>query len=154
MVHFMSVVTLVVLILEFLDVVTNTGAGHHTGHHAGHHINHGHRGRQGHSGSGAGRHNKYGGQGGNNCRHDHGHVAGGRHRDQVPSMHRSGGKKSFNPISYILNSENKQPRKSAAHAKKKGHADTAHSQTTQREVNPGKSNVLDDAECNHNIITY
>lgn len=146
----MSVVTLVVLILEFLGVVTNTEAGHHTGHHAGHHTNHG---RQGHIGGGVGRHNRHGGQGGNNCRHDHAHVAGGGHRNQVPSMHRSGGKNSFNPMSYS-NSENKQPRSSAAHAKKKGHADTPHSQTTPREVNPRKTIVLDDAECNHNIISY
>lgn len=136
MVHLISVVTLVMLILEFLGVVTNTGASH-TGHHASHHTNHSHRSHQGYIGGSAGKHNKYSGQGGNNCRHNQGHVAGRGHRDQFPLMHRSGSKKLFNPISYILNSEKKQPRKSAAHVKKKGHADTAHSQTTQREVNSG-----------------
>jgi len=132
----MSGVSLAILILEFLCVVTNTMPSHHAGHHAGHHTNHGHHGRQGHIGGGIGRHNN-GEHGANSCRHDHGHVAGQGHRDQALSIYRSGGKNSFNPVG-CLNSENKQFRLSA-HAKKKGHADIAHSQTTPREANLVKS---------------
>ncbi|XP_025204014.1 52 kDa repressor of the inhibitor of the protein kinase-like [Melanaphis sacchari] len=144
MVFSMSIVSLAILIFEFLCVVINSGAGHHVGHHAGHHTNHGHHARQGHIGGGVGKRNRYGGHGGNSCRHDHGHVASGGHRNQALSMHRSGDKNPFNPAGY-LNFENKKPR-SSAHAKKKGHADITHSQTTSKEVNPVKSVILDAAK--------
>lgn len=137
-----NVVSLV-FILEFLYLMTNTGASHHGGHHAGHHSNHGHHsghdsghyGRHGnsHVGGGVGKHSRYG-HGGIGRRLDQGHVGGGGPRDQATSMHRSGGKKSLNPVGY-LNAENQHQPRVSAHSKKKGHVDNVHSQMTSRDVN-------------------
>jgi len=137
-----NVVSLV-FVLEFLCLVTNTGAGHHGGHHGGHHSHHGHhsghdaghyrRHGNGHVGGGVGKHSGYYGHGGIGRRPDQGHHGGGRPRDQAPSMHRSGGKKSLNPVG--SNSENQHQPRLSAHSKKKGHADNVRSQMSSRDVN-------------------
>jgi len=135
---------ILVFVLEFLCLVTNTGAGHHGGHHAGHHSNHGHHsghdaghcGRRGNGrvGGGVGKNSRYYGHGGVGRRLDQGHVSGKGPREQAPSMHRSGGKKSLNPVGYLSPDSQHQPRVSA-HSKKKGHADIVRSQMTSRDVN-------------------